>query len=165
MLCSNHYGPSVAEDHTWCAMVYGDYYITHDLTCWAEVHGDHYVTGTVPVAGIGWGSMLIRNDCYVTITVDCGSTNTIPHSLLVIVFTAWKRSLGQGTIFSSVCQEFCSQGRGLPQCMLGYHHPSHPPGDTVNERAVCILLECNLVMNKVSVLLKQTRKPVGLVQR
>ena len=43
--------------------------------------------------------------------------------------------LGQGNIFSSVCQEFCTQG-GLPYCMLGYH-PSkdqippgtrHPPG-------------------------------------
>ena len=60
---------------------------------------------------------------------------------------------------------------GLPQCMLGYHPPDqagtpwdqagippgsgnppgtrHPPaqcmlGDTVNKRAVCILLECNL---------------------
>ena len=42
---------------------------------------------------------------------------------LELVFTAHKRSLGQGNIFSSVCQEFCSQG-GLPQCMLGYHH--HP---------------------------------------
>ena len=54
---------------------------------------------------------------------------------------------------------FCSQG-GLPQCMLGYHPPGsrhplrsrHPPpeqtmlGDTVNARAVRILLECNLVL-------------------
>ena len=37
-------------------------------------------------------------------------------------FTARKRSLGQGNIFRSVCQEFCSWG-GLPQCMLGYHIP------------------------------------------
>ena len=64
-------------------------------------------------------------------------------------------------------------GGGLPQCMLGYHpllrtrHPPvadtppeqappapgsrHPPvqcmlGDTANKRAVCILLECNLVL-------------------
>ena len=66
---------------------------------------------------------------------------------------------------------------GLPQCMLGYHSPpdqapprtrapsgpgtpqsryppdqAHPPaqcmlGDTVNKRAICILLECNLVNN------------------
>ena len=93
-----------------------------------------------------------------------------------------KRSLGQGNIFSSVCQEFCSQEGGLPQCMLEYHtradipppgsiHPPgtrhplgadtlqeqtppgtrHPPaqcmpGDTVNKRAMCILLECNLVI-------------------
>ena len=62
-------------------------------------------------------------------------------------------------------------GGCLPQCMLGYHHPPgpctpldhappqtmHPPdhahplaqsmlGDTVNARAVRILLECNLVI-------------------
>ena len=41
------------------------------------------------------------------------------------VFTARKRSSGQGYIFSSMCQEFCSQ-RGLPQCMLGYYHPTRP---------------------------------------
>ena len=87
--------------------------------------------------------------------------------------TARKRSLGQGNIFIGVCQEFCSQG-GLPQCILGYpppqgQTPPRPPGpgtparlgtppeqtpplreqsmlgDTVNERAVRILLECNLV--------------------
>ena len=58
------------------------------------------------------------------------------------LFTAHKQSLGQGNIFSSMCQEFCSQGV-LPQCMLGYHPPweqkpprsrppppgsRHPPG-------------------------------------
>ena len=42
--------------------------------------------------------------------------------LVIIIFwnftTAWKQSLGQGNIFSSVCQEFCSQG-GVP----GQAHP------------------------------------------
>ena len=102
------------------------------------------------------------------------------------LFTARKRSLGQGNIFRSVCQEFCPYG-GLPQCMLGYHPtpptrqaPSrtrqappwdqagnpqtrHPPGpgtsppdqsmlgDTVNERAVHIPLECILVMDEIAV--------------
>ena len=44
------------------------------------------------------------------------------------LITARKRSLGQGNIFSSVYQEFCSQVGGLPQCMLGYHTPlsRHP---------------------------------------
>ena len=36
-----------------------------------------------------------------------------------------QRSCGQGNIFTSVCQEFCPQGGGLPQCMMGYHH-YHP---------------------------------------
>ena len=41
--------------------------------------------------------------------------------------------LGQGNIFTSVCQEFCPQGGCLPQCMLGYTTPPgpdpHPPPD------------------------------------
>ena len=49
-------------------------------------------------------------------------------------------------------------GGGLPQCMLGYHPPgpgAHTPpaqsmlGDTVNARAVRILLECYLVFYKL----------------
>ena len=49
----------------------------------------------------------------------------------VFFVTARKRSLGQSNIFSSVCQEFCPGGWGLPQCILGYHPPlgpgRHPP--------------------------------------
>ena len=38
--------------------------------------------------------------------------------------------LGQGNIFRSACQEFCSQVGGLPHCMLGYKPPRTrpPPG-------------------------------------
>ena len=77
------------------------------------------------------------------------------------IFTARKRSLGQGNIFRSVCQEFCPQGGGVSASVhagmphppppgadpLGADTPSwsrHPPesilGDTVNARAVRILL-------------------------
>ena len=49
----------------------------------------------------------------------------------VLIITARKRSLGQGNIFSRVCQEFCSQG-GLPQCILGYHPP--PPQEQTTPR-------------------------------
>ena len=35
-----------------------------------------------------------------------------------LFITTRKRSLGQGNIFSSVCQEFCSQG-GIPACIAG----------------------------------------------
>ena len=86
--------------------------------------------------------------------------------------TARKRSLGQGNIFSSVCQEFCPQGGSAsvhagipPPCQGDPPYKADPPplarrpppasqtppaqcmlGDTVNKRAVCILLECNLVV-------------------
>ena len=40
-------------------------------------------------------------------------------------FTARKRSLGQGNIFTPVCHSV-HRGGCLPQCMLGYH----PPGST-----------------------------------
>ena len=46
-----------------------------------------------------------------------------------IAFLLAATKLGQGNIFTSVCQEFCPQGGGcLPQCMLGYTSPqSRPP--------------------------------------
>ena len=84
----------------------------------------------------------------------------------VRIITARKRSLGQGNIFTPVCHSV--HGGGLPQCMPGNHPPdqAHPPGsgppdqappppqtrhpqsmlgDTVNARAVRILLECKLI--------------------
>ena len=39
--------------------------------------------------------------------------------------------MGQGNIFRSVCQEFCSEGGCLPHCMLGYiplDRRQAPPG-------------------------------------
>ena len=41
---------------------------------------------------------------------------------VVFVFTARKRSLGQGNIFRSVCQEFCPRGGGggIPACLAGF---------------------------------------------
>ena len=85
------------------------------------------------------------------------------HSLYFIdnlkkfdIFLPAATKLGQGNIFTSVCQEFCTRGGGggLPQCTLGCSPPPrtrHPPPTrdqhTVNERPVRILLECILVMN------------------
>ena len=46
--------------------------------------------------------------------------------------------LGQGNIFTSVCQEFCPRGGGgLPQCMLGYtiHPPPGPARQTPPDQA------------------------------
>ena len=81
--------------------------------------------------------------------------------------------LGQGNIFRSVCQEFCTRGGSasvhawiLPGGRLppvgadqpGSRHPlpqADPPvqcmlGDMVNKHAVCILLECNLLVTVFS---------------
>ena len=102
---------------------------------------------------------------------------------MVNIFTARKRSLGQGNIFIGMCQEFCSRGGGggsgsvharneavhagkeappwegssacwegstplpctLPPPQDHAPLPLRDQGDTVNARAVRILLECNLV--------------------
>ena len=75
------------------------------------------------------------------------------------IFTARKRSLGQGNIFTLVCHSVHGGGGVcLSACWDTRTPPSRPPqdqapplreqsmlGDTVNERAVRILLECNLV--------------------
>ena len=70
-------------------------------------------------------------------------------------------SLGQGNIFTNMCQEFCQRGAGSASVHAGIpppgtRHPPNPPGtrhppeqsmlgDMVNQWAVCILLECILV--------------------
>ena len=65
----------------------------------------------------------------------------------LLLVTARKRSLGQGNVFTSVCQEFCPGGRwGEERCTLPWEDPSRIPRDTVNKRAVLILLECILVL-------------------
>ena len=80
--------------------------------------------------------------------------------ILCHLFTARKRSLGQGNVFTPVCQSFCSQGglhpAGSASGVVGLHSESatrgwaDPPShqilwDMVNEWAVRILLECTLV--------------------
>ena len=50
---------------------------------------------------------------------------------VVYIAIARKRSLGQGNIFSSVCQEFCSQGGSTWAGTPGQVHPPDsytPPG-------------------------------------
>ena len=43
-----------------------------------------------------------------------------PNDGVNSIFTARKRSLEQGNIFTSVCQEFCSCGGvGIPACIAG----------------------------------------------
>ena len=40
--------------------------------------------------------------------------------IIIVIITARKRSLGQGNIFRSVCQEFCSQGGGAGEYLARY---------------------------------------------
>ena len=53
--------------------------------------------------------------------------------ICIYIFTARKRSLGQGNIFSSMCQEFCSQGgsasvhAGIPPSPPPPHPPDQAP--------------------------------------
>ena len=49
-----------------------------------------------------------------------------------ITFTAHKRSLGQGNIFRSVCQEFCPHGEGEYLCRYTPRDQVHPPWDQVH---------------------------------
>ena len=92
--------------------------------------------------------------------------------LVKAIFTARKRSLGQGNIFTPVCHSVHRGGSASVHDGIPPPPSRHPPeagtppqeqtppwsryppppeqimlGDTVNERAVRILLECNLVHN------------------
>ena len=50
----------------------------------------------------------------------------LEHSVMYII-TASKRSLGQGNIFTPVCQSFCSHGEGVPW-QVPTPGPGTPPG-------------------------------------
>ena len=98
------------------------------------------------------------NKYIVVAIVQCEQSFRSRNTRKVLLPPATK--LGQGNIFRSVCQEFCSQeGRSAP-----LHAEIHPPGpdppsppgpdpcqeqctleNTGNKRAVRILLECILV--------------------
>ena len=68
------------------------------------------------------------------------------HLHLRFIFTTRKRSLGQGNVFTGVCQSFCSQGEGVS--VWGVDPPGQRP-PYGKERAVRILLECILVRHKL----------------
>ena len=106
-----------------------------------------------PASDISWSSLSILLECFLVASNIFG-TDLLPPTT----------KLGQGNVFTGICDSV--HKGGLPQCMLGYHPPAadppqagtppwsrpprsrHPPpmlGDTVNARAVSILLECNLV--------------------
>ena len=56
------------------------------------------------------------------------------------LITARKRSLGQGNIFSSVCQEFCSQRGRVPGQVHPpgqVHHPPTPPTRYTHRAGTC----------------------------
>ena len=63
---------------------------------------------------------------FVALLQDCPLLHWERHmkSFVSVFFTARKRSLDQGNIFSRVCQEFCSQGGSASV------HAGIPPGAT-----------------------------------
>ena len=71
------------------------------------------------------GKILIENKGrvpYVSVTSTfwlVGNKNMTSND--VLIFTARKRSLGQGNIFTPVCHSV--HRGGLPKCMMGYHPP------------------------------------------
>ena len=72
----------------------------------------------------------------VNVNIRCNQKNLFSKVYLIErVLLPHATKLGQGNIFSSVCQEFCPRG--------GSTWAGIPP--MVNERAVRILLECILV--------------------
>ena len=62
---------------------------------------------------------------------------TLRHDAIFV--TARKQSLGQGNVFTPVCQSFCSQGESAPPVQ------TLPPPRWQVKRVVRILLECILV--------------------
>ena len=82
----------------------------------------------LPTVTIGGWSCVWRGQCGGPVQAD---RHEWKHYLLVI--TAHKRSLEQGNIFSSMCQEFCSQGGGV--CLNAYRDTTPPRAGTPWEQA------------------------------
>ena len=80
-------------------------------------------------------SMFLFWSPFVSVVIE---TNTTERRLIHFIDSTWtqyfpfaKRSLGQGNVFTPVCQSFCSQGEGcLPHCMLGHTLQADTPGQT-----------------------------------
>ena len=65
----------------------------------------------------------VRNGPWSNFTSNSFLKQRFQYVDLLISLLPPATKLGQGNIFSSVCQEFCPRG-GLPHCMLGYTTPS-----------------------------------------
>ena len=82
---------------------------TRKRSCGKVMFSDMFVGGVPSLAGgamKGGGGSVKKH--------PLPSVNKRAERILLecILVTACKRSLGQGNIFRSVCQEFCSQGEG-----------------------------------------------------
>ena len=82
----------------------------------------------LPGAGIGWGSIQIKKDCYVTITTDHGSTSTIANSGGSRIFPRGGREPSRGGVNMPNFPENCMKSKefGRPG---GGVRPSRPPLD------------------------------------
>ena len=68
--------------------------------------------GLAPPSGKSWIRHCPHSRHFHSFEIDAKTLRWI-ISIVTIFITARKRSLGQGKIFRSVCQEFCSQGECL----------------------------------------------------
>ena len=79
----------------------------------------------ITIDGIFMGAKALTN-----FAIHCLGKKVIADLSVEIIFTVRKRSLGQGNIFTSVCQKFCSLGgsaplhAGIPPLPLGKADPS-----------------------------------------
>ena len=59
----------------------------------------------------------LKDFCFFTRAYDMQATASYEKGHCLT--TARKRSWGQGNIFSTMCQEFCSWWGGIPACITG----------------------------------------------
>ena len=113
----------------------------------------------------------------------CSFTPAIYYAIVMIImfkgcasiFTARKQSLGQGNVFTPVCHSVHRRGGVCPPPRMCTPPDAHPPGcrpppgmqspppppdtsDTVNKRAIRVLLECILVAIAIAITIHPIEK-------
>ena len=81
---------------------------------------------TCRLCGSGFRKMSRTVKIFLVLFIYIAQGKEVPNILIHPFFLLPATKLGQGNVFTGVCDSVHRGGRCLPQCMLAYHHHHHP---------------------------------------